>query len=213
MRLILALALFYSCPVMAQNMTKLELSAANVHWGYFSKTLDPVLTIPSGETVVVEMATHHACDDWDAMIKGDPGMEDIFTWNSENGANEAFRGATGGGDGVHILTGPIFVETAEPGDILKVEIVDLKPRVNPQGKTFGSNAAAWWGFQARVNKADGTPFIAGSFTSTPDQNDELVTIYEVLDENGQGFAIPTYQFEWPIITDPVSTCAVGDHLV
>ena len=52
---------------------KLNLMAANVHWGYFSKTLDPVLTVPSGAEVEVEMATHHGCDDWDNIIEGDPG--------------------------------------------------------------------------------------------------------------------------------------------
>jgi acetamidase/formamidase len=182
---------------------KLSLNAANVHWGYFSKNLTPVLTCPSGTTVVVEMATHHACDDWDRMIKGDVGMEDIYTWNSMNGANEAYRGSSGQGDGVHILTGPIYVEGAEPGDILKVEIIDLKPRLNAQGKTFGSNAAAWWGYHARVSKENGQPFYAGSFSKTPTQNDELVTIYEVLDDGtGQGYAVPAYQFEWPVITDP-----------
>jgi acetamidase/formamidase len=182
----------------------LELSAVNVHWGYFSKTLTPVLTVESGAEVVVEMATHHACDDWDKMIKGDVGMEDIYTWNNET-IGEGFRGATGGGDGVHILTGPIFVEGAEPGEILKVEIMDLVPRVHPDGKTYGSNAAAWWGFQARVNKVNGEAFFAGSFTGTPDKNDEVVTIYEIMDENGQGYAVPSYQFEWPIITDPNGT--------
>lgn len=38
----------------------LKLSAANVHWGFFSKELDPVLTVTSGQEVIVEMATHHA---------------------------------------------------------------------------------------------------------------------------------------------------------
>ena len=52
---------------------KLNLTGANVHWGYFSKTLDPVLTVPSGAEVEVEMATHHGCDDWDNIIEGDPG--------------------------------------------------------------------------------------------------------------------------------------------
>ena len=42
----------------------LPLNAANVHWGYFSKDLTPVLNITSGTVVTVEMATHHACDDW-----------------------------------------------------------------------------------------------------------------------------------------------------
>jgi acetamidase/formamidase len=180
----------------------LPLSAANVHWGYFSKTLEPVLTVASGSEVVVEMATHHACDDYDKMIKGDSAMEEIYSWT--NGTQgEEFRGATGGGDGVHILSGPIFVEGAEPGDILKVEIIDLKPRLNADGKSYGSNAAAWWGFQARVDKADGTPYAAGTFTGTPDQNDELVTIYElVVDGDGMSYAVPSYQFEWPVLTDP-----------
>ena len=40
----------------------------------------------------------------------------------------SFRGATGGGDGVHVLTGPIFVEGAEPGDLLTVTIQDLQRR-------------------------------------------------------------------------------------
>lgn len=147
------------------------------------------------------MATHHACDDWDKMVKGDPGMESIYIWNSE-GANEPFRGATGGGDGVHVLTGPIYINGAEAGDILQVEILDLKPRPNPDGKTYGSNAAAWWGYQARVDQSDGTAFDAGDFTGTAGSNDEFVTIYEIVSEDGMDYAIPSYQFEWPVITDP-----------
>jgi acetamidase/formamidase len=55
------------------------------------------------------------------MIKGDAGMESIYTWDGE-GKHKAFRGATGKGDGVHVLTGPIFVAGAEPGDVLKVRV-------------------------------------------------------------------------------------------
>lgn len=150
------------------------------------------------------MATHHACDDWDKMIKGDEGMESIYTWTSEK-QNEAYRGATGGGDGVHILTGPIFVNDAEPGDILKVDILDLKPRKNADGKVFGSNAAAWWGFQARVPQVDGSKFDAGDFTGSGGVNDEVITIYEIIEDmdgTGMSYAIPSYQFMWPTITDP-----------
>eukprot|EP00977_Amphora_coffeiformis_P023411 scaffold13297_cov184-Amphora_coffeaeformis.AAC.4 len=188
--------------VHAQDPVTLPLSAANVHWGFFSKTVEPVLTVASGTEVTVEMATHHAGDDYDRMIKGDTGMEDVYLWTPDE-VKEEFRGATGSGDGVHILTGPIFVEGAEPGDVLKVEILDLKPRKNPDGKTYGSNAAAWWGFQSRVPKVDGADFTAGNFTATPDLNDEIVTIYEIMDEgDGAGYAMPLYQFEWPVITDP-----------
>jgi acetamidase/formamidase len=181
----------------------LPLSAANVHWGFFSKTIAPVLTIDSGAEVVVEMATHHACDDYDKMILGDPGMEDIYAWN-ETVRSESMRGATGGGDGVHILTGPIYVNDAEPGDLLMVEILDLQPRPNADGKTYGSSAAAWWGYQARVPKVDGTDFTAGDFTGTPGSNDETVTIYELMeDDAGNGYAVLAYQFAWPTLTDPM----------
>jgi hypothetical protein len=181
--------------------THIELSNATVHWGYFSKSETPVVSIESGTEITVEMATHHACDDWDKMIEGDEGMESIYLWN-EDGANEGYRGASGGGDGVHVLTGPIFVEGAEPGDILEVEILDLKPRINREGRAFGSNAAAWWGFQARVNGTDGSDFDAGDFTGTARSNDEFVTIYEIIEEGGKSYAIPSYQYEWPVIEDP-----------
>lgn len=181
--------------------THISLDKDTVHWGYFSKAEEPIATINSGDEITVEMATHHACDDWDKMIKGDPGMESIYLWN-DLGANEPYRGASGGGDGVHILTGPIYVNDAEPGDILKVEILDLRPRLNAEGRAFGSNAAAWWGFQARVNDVDGTAFDAGNFTGTADSNDEFVTIYEVIEVDGKEYAVPSYQFEWPVVTDP-----------
>lgn len=131
-------------------------------------------------------------------------MEDIFHWSPEK-QNEFYRGATGGGDGVHVLTGPIYVEDAEPGDMIAVEIMDLYPRLNPDGKTYGSNAAAWWGFQARVPTADGGSFAAGSFTGTPEENDEVITIYELVEEDGMSYAVPLYQFEWPVLTDPDGT--------
>ncbi len=53
------------------------------------------------------------------MVKGDPGMEDIYKW-TQNQINTPFRGRTGHGDGVHILTGPIYVCGAEAGDVLQV---------------------------------------------------------------------------------------------
>lgn len=65
--------------------------------------------------------------------------------------NTKTRGANGAGDGVHVMTGPIYVCGAEPGDVLQVDVLDLTPRVNPStGKTYGSNAAAWWGYHNRA---------------------------------------------------------------
>ena len=72
---------------------------------------------------------------------------------------------------MHVLTGPIAVDGAEPGDVLKVEIVDLRPRVNPEGKTYGSNANAFfsaWAPKSRSSAgASGRHRGAVHGTSTP----------------------------------------------
>jgi hypothetical protein len=89
-------------------------------------------------------------------------------------------------------------------DATQVEIVSLKPRPNPEGRTFGSNANAWFGFSARVPKADGTAYNAGGATSTPGLNDEVNTIYELVksETDGTFYATPSYAFGWPTLTDP-----------
>ena len=98
------------------------------------------------------------------------------------------RGASGGGDGVHVLTGPIYVNGAMPGDVLKVEILGLRPRPNPNmgGRTFGINAAAWWGYQYGVNGPTATSTTMTYLTPPPPPlpqqkkgaNPEITTIYQ-----------------------------------
>jgi len=45
-----------------------------VHWGYFSKSLKPVVEVASGDFVTIEVLTHHANDDASRMITGDRMM-------------------------------------------------------------------------------------------------------------------------------------------
>jgi hypothetical protein len=109
-----------------------------VHWGYFSKLLTPVVEVESGDYVTIEALTHHANDDAERMIKGDPGAESVFFWEKgkkgvdRRGAGpmdaSLFGRGAGEGLGVHICTGPVFVRGAEPGDVLEVRIIDVKPR-------------------------------------------------------------------------------------
>ncbi|MEB3358229.1 MAG: acetamidase/formamidase family protein, partial [Synechococcales bacterium] len=113
-------------------------NAETVHWGFFSKTLPPVLNVQPKDFVTMDLITHHAGDDYERMIKGDPGIESIYHWT------ETEQTVSNRGPGVHVLTGPVYVCGAEPGDLLEVRILDLKPKPsgNPlyAGKTFGSNA-------------------------------------------------------------------------
>jgi acetamidase/formamidase len=102
------------------------------------------------------------------------------------------RGA-GEGFGVHICTGPIHVRGAEPGDVLEVRIVDVKPRgcSNPAfaGRAFGSNAAAWWGFQYNDLLTEPKPR-------------EVITIYEIDPAGARNWARAVYNYRWVPQTDP-----------
>jgi acetamidase/formamidase len=174
-----------------------------VHWGYFSKSQEPRLYVHSGDLVTLETLTHHANDDAERMVMGDPGAESVFRWD-EGGKGVDRRGAgpmdasvygrgAGEGFGVHILTGPIFVCGAEPGDVLEVKILDMAPRPsgNPAyaGKTFGSNAAAWWGFHYNDMIEEPKPR-------------EVITIYEVDASGAKDWAKAVYNYRWVPQTDP-----------
>jgi acetamidase/formamidase/AraC-like DNA-binding protein len=181
----------------------LPATSSTIHWGYFSRFLAPVLEVSSGDTITIECLTHHAYDDYDRMISGDPGAEDVFRWTAE-GKNVDRRGAgpmdastfgrgTGEGFGVHICTGPVAVTGAKPGDILEVRILAVEPRPsrNPafMGSAFGSNAAAFWGFHYR------------NMLTEPKER-EVITIYEVDCACGGQWARGVYNYRWTPQTDP-----------
>lgn len=106
----------------------LPATPATCYWGYIDRDQPPCLTVDDGDIIRVEAVTHHAGDAPDLLM--DDGIRAI--WDS---IAEDVRGP-----GVHILTGPIHVRGAEPGDTLAVRIVSMRPRL-----PYGSNVAANWG--------------------------------------------------------------------
>ncbi|MGE0846600.1 MAG: acetamidase/formamidase family protein [Flavobacteriaceae bacterium] len=185
----------------ADERYRVEVGADTVHWGFLSRDIAPVLRVPSGAEVVIETLTQHASDDYERMVRGDAGAESVFHWTA-GGKNVERRGAgpmdasllgrgAGEGFGVHVLTGPIHIEGAEPGDVLEVRILDIAPRpsANPayRGRCFASNAATWWGYQY------------GDYIDGADRR-EIVTIFEV--EPDGDTARAAYSFRWTPQTDP-----------
>src|SRR5438445_7906391 len=81
-------------------------------WGWFNNAQPPVLRVDSGDTVVMETMMH-------AHNQVVPGrtVEEIKKLRTD------FPGR-----GPHTLTGPIYVNGAEPGDVLKVKINKIVPR-------------------------------------------------------------------------------------
>jgi acetamidase/formamidase len=115
----------------------------NVTWGWFPLDKSPVLTIRSGDTVRIDTLTHAgATQDEDPVtflgslgVERDEILEDVLDfW-----ASKATRPSEG--RGVHVITGPIFIDGAEPGDVLEVQILELATRVpygiNSTGPTNG----------------------------------------------------------------------------
>lgn len=106
----------------------LKAAPQNVHWGYFDASLAPALVIESGDLIQAEALTHHAGDDPALLM--DEAMHQI--WRA---IPEADRHP-----GVHLMTGPIYVRDARPGDMLEVRYLAMTPRFR-----YGSNLAAHWG--------------------------------------------------------------------
>lgn len=112
------------------------------------------------------------------MIRGDTAIEEIFAWESTDTLLNKTEPKLPG-SGVHLVTGPIEVSGAEPGDVLQVDILELEPRLNPEGRTFGTNSQKFAGYQYRTGfKRDGTPYVRTGGT-------EAITVFEfVEDDNG-----------------------------
>jgi len=100
--------------------------------GYWDNSTPPVLHMDSGDVVEVETGTHLMgrmvpgadIEDWMKWFKEVIAKtEETYTYPDPlTGAKKLKRGA-----GHHHLTGPIYVNGAEPGDVLQIEILDIVP--------------------------------------------------------------------------------------
>lgn len=95
----------------------LPAGAGTCHWGFFDAALEPVLTLRSGDTVTIDTVSGPA------DIMPEQGFE-ILPAHREVLAHVVPR-ARG-----HILTGPVAVEGAEPGDVLEIRIEAISPAQN-----------------------------------------------------------------------------------
>ncbi|MGH7798661.1 MAG: acetamidase/formamidase family protein [Candidatus Binatia bacterium] len=100
-----------------------------VLWGYIAANLPPALTVKSGQIVEIEALSHQGLTTGKDPEKffaayGIPSHEVLS--DAKTVYSEVIRPK---GASVHILTGPIYVDGAEPGDTLEVRVRDMKFRV------------------------------------------------------------------------------------
>lgn len=150
----------------------------NVHWGYFDASIAPALTIKSGDLIYAEALTHHAGDAPHLMM--DDALHALWKAIPEHDRNP----------GVHIMTGPIHVAGAQPGDMLEVRYLNMRPRCR-----YGSNLAANWGY---LYKEMGEK--------------ERVTIYELDAAANHASALYAYDFKGKYLTPgTITDCPVCDR--
>ena len=102
-----------------------------VVWGWFPIDQPPVLTIQSGQTVRIDtLSSPGAIQDEDPAtflgslgVKSNEILQDVLDFWAVR-SERPREGRSG-----HIITGPIYIDGAEPGDMLEVQILNLNTRV------------------------------------------------------------------------------------
>src|SRR5476649_2016848 len=114
---LLAAALSTSAFTQAQTTQTLLATPTTVAWGYYDFHAKPVLTVHSGDTVIMQTAS--TCGAPVRLLAEGVAAADIPPWIGEiyNKVPQSERGPVG-----HILTGPVAIAEAQPGDVLEVRI-------------------------------------------------------------------------------------------
>src|SRR5262245_42325495 len=103
-----------------ETMVRHELNSTpkTVHWGYWDATLPPILTIRSGDEVVVH------------TLSAQPPPDTHLPEDRRRAPRELLEIMESVTPmlGPHILTGPVFIESAEPGNVLQVDVLDVRLR-------------------------------------------------------------------------------------
>ena len=144
---VLLLALAVAAQTPAPRTHRLEASPETVAYGYYWSEARPVLRIASGDIV-----------DVDTLLTNTPnglaraGVPPEKIQPSLRAVVEQVTGERRGPGG-HILTGPIFVEGAEPGDVLEVKVLSIDLPID-----YGYNGCAGY-LRDNCDRTQGTKII------------------------------------------------------
>jgi acetamidase/formamidase len=118
MKKLLLFCLISGAPSSLAANFELKASPSTVVWGYYSASAKPVLRIHSGDTVRIETVSTGSPARFEAFGVPPSDIPDSF--------RTIYKEVTDRGPGGHILTGPVFIEEAEPGDVLELRIQKIE---------------------------------------------------------------------------------------
>src|SRR3954471_18449291 len=137
--LLLGSSLCLTGAAMAKTL-HLKSTPETVHRGVISPELAPVLTISSGDTVVIDTVSHGGLNDGDPVaFFAKDGVPESGVLKDAVAIAKMPRAEGFGG---HVLTGPISIKDAQPGDMLEVRILNVTPRVPSGVNDAGDGGAA-----------------------------------------------------------------------
>src|SRR5713226_5624537 len=113
----------------AQAQHTLKPTPKTVAWGYYDAKTPPVLRVKSGDTVEIQ-----------TLITSSPERLEkagVPPQQVEQSLRDIYDQVKEKGPGGHILTGPIYVEGAEIGDVLEVKILAAKLAIPYAYNGFG----------------------------------------------------------------------------
>src|SRR5215831_8538658 len=111
-------------------------TVGNIIRGQIPANLPPIARVKPGQTVVIDTLSHQGVNTDAGPVeffgKGGIKPEEVLKDHIEMYGK--VKPPAGGG--THVLTGPVHIEGAEPGDLLEVRILDVRFRV-----PYGVNAS------------------------------------------------------------------------
>lgn len=110
---ILIFAILYSFSLFAKDYT-IPATAETTTLGIFALNKPPVVKVQSGDTVTLE--TWNSC--LHEMVFNKTTPAEVAKFYEKHDIQKR--------RGMHTLTGPVYVEGAEPGDVLEIRILDIK---------------------------------------------------------------------------------------
>lgn len=120
----------WSTPVAKQTHTLMP-TPKTVAWGWYDAAGTPVLHVNSGDEVTVRALS--TCSPQSLIRAG------LDSSRIEQLAKDIYakRDSIRRGPGGHILTGPIYVEGADSGDVLEVRFKSIRPAIDYACNSFG----------------------------------------------------------------------------
>ena len=127
--LLLAASLSAQQPASKPPQYSLRPTPKTIAWGYYDASTAPVLRVKSGDTVEIQ-----------TLITSSPKRLEgagVPAEQVEQSLRDIYDQVKDKGPGGHILTGPIYIEDAQPGDVLEVRIVSVRLAIPYAYNGFG----------------------------------------------------------------------------